>query len=102
MDRWIPEGEICSRLASSIDLLPTVAAITGARLPENKIDGVNILPLMLGDETITPRHEFLYITEATVLSCSEGLLETGTAPQEFPVIQVHETWSGWMARTLWH
>jgi arylsulfatase len=61
--RWtgvIPAGEICSRLASSIDLLPTVAAITGAELPEKKIDGVNILPLMLGDESITPRHEFLY------------------------------------------
>jgi arylsulfatase A-like enzyme len=61
--RWpgvIPQGEICSQLASSIDILPTLAAITGASLPEKKIDGVSILPLMLGDKTASPRHEFFY------------------------------------------
>jgi arylsulfatase A-like enzyme len=61
--RWpgvIPQGEICSQLASSIDILPTLAAITGDSLPEKKIDGVSILPLMLGDKTASPRHEFFY------------------------------------------
>jgi arylsulfatase A-like enzyme len=61
--RWtgvIPAGEICNRISSSIDILPTLAAITGAPLPERKIDGVNILPLMLGDKEAFPRHEFLY------------------------------------------
>jgi arylsulfatase len=61
--RWpgiIPQGEICSKLASSIDILPTLAAITGAPLPEKKIDGVNILPLLLGDREAVPRHNFLY------------------------------------------
>jgi arylsulfatase A-like enzyme len=61
--RWpdvIPEGEICNKLASSIDILPTLAAITGAALPDKKIDGVNILPLMMGDKTASPRHEFYY------------------------------------------
>ena len=61
--RWpgvIPAGEICNKLSSSIDILPTLAAITGAKMPENKIDGVNILPLMLGDKEAAPRHEFYY------------------------------------------
>ncbi len=61
--RWpgiIPEGEICNKLASSIDILPTLAAITGSVLPENKIDGINIFPLMSGDKTATPRYEFYY------------------------------------------
>lgn len=61
--RWpgvIPEGQICNQLASSIDILPTLAAITGAPLPEKKIDGVNILPLMKGEKDAAPRHEFLY------------------------------------------
>jgi len=61
--RWpgvIPQGEICNRLASSIDILPTLAEITGASLPDKKIDGISILPLMLGDKTASPRHEFLY------------------------------------------
>lgn len=56
----IPSGEICNKIASSIDILPTLAAITGASLPQNKIDGVNILPLMLGDKDANPRHEFFY------------------------------------------
>ncbi len=56
----IPAGEICNRLASSIDLLPTIAAITGAKLPEKKIDGVNILQLLLGNKEAVPRHELLY------------------------------------------
>jgi len=61
--RWpgvIPSGDICSQLASSIDLLPTLAAITGAALPDKKIDGVNILPLMKGDKSASPRREFYY------------------------------------------
>lgn len=68
--RWpgiIPAGDICSQLASSIDILPTLAAITGADLPENKIDGVNILPLMLGDKNASPRTEFYYYYQANAL-----------------------------------
>lgn len=56
----IPEGAICNKLASTIDILPTLAAITNSPLPEKKIDGVNILPLLLGDETANPRESFLY------------------------------------------
>jgi arylsulfatase A-like enzyme len=61
--RWpgvIPEGEICNKLASSIDILPTIAAITGAPLPEKIIDGISILPLLLGDKEASPRHNFYY------------------------------------------
>lgn len=61
--RWpghIAAGTICNRLASTIDLLPTIAAITDAPLPEKKIDGVNILPLLMGDQNANPRETFLY------------------------------------------
>jgi arylsulfatase len=56
----IQEGTICNKLASTIDILPTLAAITNSPLPEKKIDGVNILPLLLGDENTNPRESFLY------------------------------------------
>jgi arylsulfatase A-like enzyme len=56
----IPEGTICNKLASTIDILPTLAAITNSKLPEKKIDGVNIMPLMSGDENANPRETFLY------------------------------------------
>ncbi len=68
--RWpgiIPAGAVCNQLASSLDLLPTLAAITGAQLPVLRIDGVSILPLMLGDETELPRHELYYYYEVNSL-----------------------------------
>jgi arylsulfatase len=61
--RWpgnIPAGTVCNRLASSIDLLPTIANLCGAPLPSLKIDGVDITPLMLGDQIAKPRDYFLY------------------------------------------
>jgi arylsulfatase A-like enzyme len=61
--RWpgvIPAGEVCNQLACAMDILPTLSAITGAPLPEKKIDGINILPLLLGDKSAAPRHLFYY------------------------------------------
>lgn len=61
--RWpgvIPEGKICNKLAAAMDILPTLAAITGSPLPEKKIDGVSILPLLLGDFGKSPRENLYY------------------------------------------
>jgi arylsulfatase A-like enzyme len=61
--RWpgiIPEGEICNKLVCAMDILPTLAEITGAKLPDKKIDGVSVLTLMQGDRNAAPRHEFYY------------------------------------------
>ena len=56
----IPEGFVCNNLISGIDILPTLAAITGAPLPEKKIDGINIFPLMEGNLNVNPRRSFYY------------------------------------------
>lgn len=56
----IPEGIVCSKLASGIDILPTIAGIAGASLPENKIDGVSLIELMKGNPDANPRKSFLY------------------------------------------
>ncbi|MCP5535325.1 MAG: sulfatase [Akkermansiaceae bacterium] len=59
----IPQDKTCAELASTIDLLPTIAAITGAPLPEKKIDGASILPLMQGQENAkSPHSAFFYRT----------------------------------------
>lgn len=42
----IPADSECNEIASTLDLLPTVANITGANLPPQKIDGHNILNLI--------------------------------------------------------
>src|SRR5512140_2909899 len=68
--RWpgvIPAGTICNQLASSIDILPTLAMITGAKLPDKKIDGVSILSLMRDEKPAAPRHEFYYYYEQNSL-----------------------------------
>ena len=92
--RWpgvISEGVICNKLASSIDILPTLAAITGASLPVKKIDGVSILPLLLGDNTAAPRHEFYYYYQKNTLEAVQrdywkiilphkGISNIGVAP----------------------
>lgn len=49
--RWpgrIPAGTVCSELATTMDILPTVTKLVGGKLPENNIDGHDILPLMTG------------------------------------------------------
>lgn len=53
----IPAGTTCDQLCSSIDLLPTVAAMIDAELPQHKIDGKDIRPLMFGEQSATSPHE---------------------------------------------
>jgi arylsulfatase A-like enzyme len=56
----IPAGTQCDALASTIDLLPTIAALTGTQLPADRpIDGMNIASL-LGGHAESVRKEFLY------------------------------------------
>jgi len=56
----IPAGTQCDKLASTIDLLPTVAAIIDAELPANKIDGHDIRSLMFGEADAKSPHDFFY------------------------------------------
>jgi arylsulfatase A-like enzyme len=61
--RWpgrIPPGTTCDELASTIDVLPTVAALIGAKLPEHKIDGKDIRPLMFGEPDAKSPHTAFY------------------------------------------
>lgn len=56
----IPEGSISNSLVSGIDILPTLAQIAKAPLPEKQIDGVSLLPIIEGDLEAQPRETFLY------------------------------------------
>lgn len=51
--RWpgtIPAGNVCNELATTMDILPTITNLAGGKLPEHKIDGHDIFPLMTGEE----------------------------------------------------
>ncbi|PZX61262.1 arylsulfatase A-like enzyme [Algoriphagus ratkowskyi] len=45
-----PAGKVIDEAAMTIDILPTLAEITGASLPGLKVDGRSILPLLEGKE----------------------------------------------------
>jgi arylsulfatase len=73
--RWpgrIPAGSVCDKMASTIDILPTVAAISGAPLPEKPIDGVSLLPLLTGDASANPRNEFWFYYGGELRAVREG------------------------------
>jgi len=73
--RWpghIAAGAVVSRMASTLDVLPTVAAITGAALPEKKIDGVSLLPMLEGDENANPRNTFYFYYGGELRGVREG------------------------------
>jgi len=53
----IPANSTCDQLASTIDILPTIAHLIGAPLPEKKIDGKDIRPLMFGTPNAVSPHE---------------------------------------------
>ena len=53
----IPAGTTCDQLATTIDILPTIAHLIGAPLPERKIDGHDIRPLMFGEPGAVSPHE---------------------------------------------
>jgi arylsulfatase A-like enzyme len=68
----VPAGTASNALASTIDLLPTIAAITRTPLPAgSKIDGVDISPLLRGDAK-SPREEFLYYNRERPAGIRQG------------------------------
>jgi arylsulfatase A-like enzyme len=62
--RWtgrIPAGVTCRDLASTLDILPTLACLAGATLPtDRKIDGHDIWPLLANEPEATSPHDVFY------------------------------------------
>ena len=56
----IPSGLICNQLTSTIDIFPTLANLVGAKLPQNKIDGINIMSILRGNIAESTRKYFYY------------------------------------------
>lgn len=61
---WAPglvaAGRVCREPVMGIDLLPTVAELCEAELPQRKIDGLSILPLLKGGDGAKTPHEALF------------------------------------------
>ena len=60
--RWpgtIPGNQTSSEILTAMDLLPTIANLAGARLPQKKIDGKDIIQVLKG-EAKSPHRYFFY------------------------------------------
>lgn len=55
-------GTVNDRAFGSIDLWPSLAALSGVSLTENSTDGKNLWPLMRGDEGAENPHEHYFIS----------------------------------------
>jgi arylsulfatase len=56
----IAAGTTCNQLAANIDIFPTLAEISQAPLPERRIDGFSLVPLLRGEAGACPRKTFAY------------------------------------------
>ena len=100
----IPADTECSEIAGTIDLLPTIAVLSGAELPEKKIDGKNILPLLEGrDGAKSPHKAYFYRTRGVrvgkwkairpknseifeLYDLSEDISESLNVAEDYPII----------------
>jgi len=62
--RWpghIPAGQTCDEIASTIDMLPTIAGRSGGAVPDDRvIDGRDIWPLLSGQAGAKTPHDVFY------------------------------------------
>lgn len=57
----IPSGSVCEVPAMTIDILPTIAEIIEAKLPDHPIDGKSIWPLISGESgAVSPQEAYYF------------------------------------------
>jgi len=71
---YIPEGQVCSEISTTMDLLPTFIKMAGAKLPEDRtIDGRDISGLMTAEKGAkTPYDAFYYYMESELEAVRSG------------------------------
>ncbi|MBL8176341.1 MAG: sulfatase [Bryobacterales bacterium] len=67
----IPAGKVCHAVASTMDILPTLAALCGATMA-NPVDGIDIWPLLTGRQADLDRQPLLYFDNLYVQCVRKG------------------------------
>lgn len=89
--RWpgkIPAGTTCRRMATTLDILPTLARITGTEVPGDRIiDGEDIWPLLTQAVDESYRHKpFYYYRAAGLYAVRSGRWKL-VVPHTYPSIE---------------
>lgn len=78
----IAAGGVCDTVAGTIDLLPTVAALSGGRVPDDRvIDGRSIAPLLAGETTEAAREAHYYFKGYSLDAVRQGPWKLAVRPQ---------------------
>ena len=76
-----PAGKVCTDMVDSTDFMPTIAELTGAKLPDKTLDGRSFLPQILGKKG-NPR-ESIYIQLAGMWYAREAEWKLNQAGELF-------------------
>ena len=78
----VPAGEVRDAVTGTIDLLPTFAALAGAKIPENvTIDGADISRVLLGQTATSAREAQFYYLEWQLQAVRVGPWKLALQPQ---------------------
>ena len=69
----VKPGTVSSQLASTLDILPTSAAMAGVKLPaDREYDGYDLSELLSGRSQTSPRQSFFFYRDATLFAVRLG------------------------------
>ena len=97
--RWpghIPPGRVSDELVATMDILPTFAALAGAKVPDDRvIDGKNIWPVLSGQPGAKSPHEAFFFYCYTHLQAVRSGKWKLVLPRP-----ARPPWCGWSARMV--
>lgn len=85
----IPSGTVCSELATTMDLLPTLARFANGKLPAYQIDGRDISHLFRGEPEGRSPHEVFYYYRRRQLQA----IRFGTWKWHLPLASTFPRWN---------
>lgn len=81
----IPAGKVIDVPLMTIDILPTIAALTQSRLPEKVIDGKNAWPVLTGASRESP-HEAYFFYYKVNENCTAYVTATGSCTSPIRIV----------------
>jgi arylsulfatase len=68
----VPAGRVSDAIVSTLDLFTSIAKFAGAALPERKIDGLDLTPLLRGVEGAEGRDTFFFYSGDELHAVHQG------------------------------
>ena len=88
----VPAGSSCDEIAATIDLLPTIAGLSGAELPNDRaIDGKDIWPLIAGKKGAQTPHEIYFFYKGNKLeSARQGKWKLRRSGKKSQAVELYD------------